>query len=259
MSLATITINAIEEYVSAAGASLFTGLLLPTGIDRDTVIDTILLKTSNFESLYTNPEYLRNAINVWSRKHQRTFDKWITALNIEYNPLENYDRIEDWTDSVNGTTSNTNNANKTSNGSISGETHNAISNTSDGTNTDSSSNTGSSNTENKVSAYDSNTYENQNKTDSSNSATTSGESNTHIENTQTADNTSGQTTVVEDITTITDNGTHNNTSTHVGRVHGNIGVLTADKMLSDHLELMYWSIYEHIADMFIEEFCIMVY
>lgn len=195
MSLATITINSLEAYVNQYGASLFSSMVLPDGIDRQTVIDTILLKTSNFEALYTNPEYLRNVINVWSRKHERTFDKWIKALKLEYNPIENYDRIEEWSDNSTG----------------SGK----------------SNSTGTGSAENKRSAYDSNTYEN----DTINSQT------------NTAD--SGYSS--------------KNDSRHTGRVHGNIGVTTSDQLLSAHLELMTWSIYEHIADMFVEEMCILVY
>lgn len=77
---------------------LFDLLDLPSGIDKDDVVDNIMLEGSEFEVVYPEPSLMRSAIGLWGRKHYRTFSKWITALNIEYNPLENYDRQESWGD-----------------------------------------------------------------------------------------------------------------------------------------------------------------
>ena len=60
---------------------------------------------------------MKYAIGAWARKWQPTFIRWINALNIEYSPLENYDRYEHWTDEKDATT--TGNAS----GNSSGRTH----------------------------------------------------------------------------------------------------------------------------------------
>ena len=40
---------------------------------------------------------------------------------------------------------------------------------------------------------------------------------------------------------------------------GNIGVTTSQQMLQSELDIATWNLYEHIADLFVTEFCIMVY
>ena len=176
---------------------------LPVGIDKETLIDNILLRAGEFEVLYSNPFVYQSAIGVWSDKHNRTFEKWVNALSLEYNPIENYDRMEEWEDK--------------SNGNSIGETK--------GTTSLNSIN------ENRVSAFDSDLYQ----PDSYNSNTSNGndESNTKTNSI--------------------------NNSEHVGHVHGNIGVTTTQQMLESELSLAAWNVYEHITDLFIEEFCIAIY
>jgi hypothetical protein len=87
-----------EAWLQRTNQSVFDLLSLPEGIEKDNVVDNIILECGEFETLYSDPYFMRSAIGTWSNKHYRTFEKWIAALNIEYNPLENYDRQEDWTD-----------------------------------------------------------------------------------------------------------------------------------------------------------------
>lgn len=96
MSLAKITIPTFNDWLDG---KLFDALILPDGIDKDVLINNILLEGGEFEVMYSNPYFMQEAIEVWSKKWYRTFEKWVAALNTEYNPLENYDRIEEWHDS----------------------------------------------------------------------------------------------------------------------------------------------------------------
>lgn len=107
MSLAKITLIGQETWLKMENKSVFDLLTLPDGIDRDTCIDNIILECGEFETLYSDPFFMRAAIGTWSSKHYRTFEKWITALNLEYEPLENYDRKEEWTDNGEGNTKST--------------------------------------------------------------------------------------------------------------------------------------------------------
>ena len=69
--------------------------------------------------------------------------------------------------------------------------------------------------------------------------------------------------------TIVDGGTNSNNKTDTAsgtdttsinsRTHGNIGVTTSQQMLQSELDIAKWNIYEQITDLFISEFCIMVY
>lgn len=131
MSMAKFTLNGAYAFFKNAGDDLFKYLNLPEGIDKDTLIDNIINKGSDFEVLYGSPVYMQGAIGSWSAINQKTFERWINLLGIEYNPLDNYNRHEEWTD----------------NRTTAGEG-------------DSSSNGTSTNeTENKRSAFDSSTYQ----------------------------------------------------------------------------------------------------
>ena len=223
MSSAKITTIGFHNWMQSQNDDLFSKMNLPVGIDKDTLIDNILLRAGEFEVVYSNPFFYQNAIGVWSAKHQRTFEKWINALSIEYNPIENYDRKEEWED-IGESKENTTN---TSNGNSTGYTNGSTS--LNGIN------------DNKVSAYDSNDYQPESQNTNTSTGTDSSNTNTNTNN-----------SIVNDVDA-------NSNLKHSGRIHGNIGVTTTQQMLESELSLAAWNVYEHITDLFIEEFCVAVY
>lgn len=92
-----ITMIGLNNYMAGIGKDLFGELQLPEAVDKDVLVNNILLKAGDFEVLYADAEFMKSQIGYWSKKWQRTFEKWVKALSVEYEPLENYDRIEDWT------------------------------------------------------------------------------------------------------------------------------------------------------------------
>lgn len=110
MSFAKMTLIGLTNWANTSvppgpDNDLWDLMNLPEGIDKNTVINNIIMKGGEFEVLYPNYNYMRAFIGVWSNKHYRTFQKWITALNLTYNPLENYNRTEEYTDiGTNGST-----------------------------------------------------------------------------------------------------------------------------------------------------------
>lgn len=100
MSNAKFTLFGCEKYFITQNQSLFDNLNVPSGITKSTLIDNIMLRGGEFEVQYGDPDFLRAAIGSWSNKWMPTMQRWVNALAIEYNPLENYDRIEDWTDNI---------------------------------------------------------------------------------------------------------------------------------------------------------------
>lgn len=207
MSVSKITLIGFNNYYE----HLWDELALPSGINKDLLINNILLRGGEFEVLYSDPEFMMHAIGVWSNKWQRTFEKWLRALSEEYNPLHNYDRHEIYTDNRNI------NRSETASGS------------------DSSVSSGSGNTENSVSAYDVSTY--QPHDDASTSSTGSNSSNS--------------------VTSA--NGNTSDVLKHDAHLYGNIGVTTSQQMLKDELDIDTWNIYEHITDLFLNEFAIYIY
>ena len=109
MSSAKITLSSFYTWFNTASPAddLFKNLELPEGIDKDTLVGNILMTGGEFEVAYADPYFMQNLISIWSKKWNRTFTKWIDALNIEYSPLENYDRTEEWEDDAKGTLNNT--------------------------------------------------------------------------------------------------------------------------------------------------------
>ena len=131
MAQAKITLIGLENYLNP-DHSVFENISLPSGIDKDILIGTILLRCQEFELLYTDPDFMIAAVNIWSRKNYWTFDKWVKLINESYDPLYNKDYFEEWTDSHSG------NYSKEGNGSSSGDTSttNDLTNTTDMTRTD---------------------------------------------------------------------------------------------------------------------------
>ena len=243
MSSAKITTVGFYQYMNAYNNDLFGLLNLPPGIDKDTLVNNILLRGGEFEVVYSNPDFYKSAIGLWSNKHYRTFEKWINALNIDYNPLENYDRMEEWSDV--GSRTNTGTV------SDSGTITNTGTQSTESTGKDNFKESGNTTSSDEISAYNSNSFQNdkKNTTNSSNSS----ETNTTNRNTRT-DNLSESNS-----NTRTDNLSEKTNSNRTGRAHGNIGVTTSQQMLQSELDIAKWNIYEQITDLFLSEFCIMVY
>lgn len=203
MSSLKMTILGLYRYGEYNQQDLFQNMKIPAGIDREDLINNILEQGAAFEILYPDFEYLQFSIGAWSKRWYRTMEKWLEALNVHYDPLNNYDRHEEWTD----------------NDKVSGKTETAA-----GVNT-----TGQD--ELSVTAYDSDKYHNKEKTNTSGTSNSTGSSET---------NTDG-------------------TSTHSGHLYGNIGVTTSQEMLREELDVQRFNLIQQITDLFITEFCIMVY
>ncbi len=279
MSIMKVTLIGMENYLNGYEKSLFDNVTFPDGITKDDVTNNILLQGGEFEPIYADPYFLRDAIGLWSRKHNRTFTKWIEALNIDYAPLENYDRIEDWTDTENGgvsTTGRTDSGNKRTFDNQDKRTLDTQNKRTLDTQDKETLDTQNKRTldtnitiENTVSAFDSSTYQPSDKSDSDNTGTdtmdNTGTDTVDHTGTDTMDNTGTDT--VDYSGTITDEygegrsnqETRNNKAVHDGRIHGNIGVTTSQQMLQAELNIAKWNIVEQITDLFITEFCIMLY
>lgn len=221
---ATISLYTLDRYVKGLGEdSIFSLMQLPPGIDKDTVTNNILLESMDFEAVYTDPDFLRDAISIWAKTNYRTFEKWYEAQQIEYDPLYNYDRYEEWTDK--GTEG------KTTSGGQTGKS----------TATNTELNTSQETQDHYVAPYDTNqlTQDEQAKN-------------------LTTDNINGTQVIDSQIdTTGKEDGT--TSGEHKGHLWGNIGVTTSQQMLQSEYDIAEWNLVKHITDMFIQKFCIMVY
>lgn len=101
---------------------LFENLELPETIDKEVAINNILLKCGEFEVLYAAPHFLANMIGVWSKCKRYHFDTLANTTTLEYNPIENYDRFEDFEE----TSENQNSGSSTASGNSSGNSEKSV-------------------------------------------------------------------------------------------------------------------------------------
>lgn len=161
-----------------------------------------------------------HVIENWFITHLEDFRKMTGAYYKEYDPLENYDRLEDWTDNHGARKSTTNDDAATDS-----TQHGAKSST--------------SSDENKTFVYEDESYHPENQT----SGTTSD-----------AAYTDTMTTGARKSTTNEDAAT----DTHTGHLHGNIGVTRTDEMMRAFYDLVKdnYNLYDVIANMLISEFTV---
>ena len=255
MATAKMTLIGYNNWFESFNQDLFEYLTVPTGIDRSLLINNILLKGGEFEVLYGDPNFTKNMIGVWSSKWQHTLERWVNALSIDYNPLENYDRMEDWTDNGQKMTSSSqkDNQDRIASSTNSEETkreENAIGN-------DFSKSEGSGDTTNTRSAYNSSVYQPHDKSESSSEGKNTSSSLTSADGKTSTDSITNNIDSV--VNSSTGTGSEINGSIHSGRMHGNIGVTTSQQMLEAELNIAKWNLYDEIADLFISEFCIYLY
>ena len=224
MAKAKITLFGMYKFgINTESYDLFESISLPAGMDKDILIKNIMIRGGEFEPLYAEPEFYRFAVGTWFGKWKRTIEKWWAALNLDYNPLENYDRREDWHDDETNNSSNTTERNEMTTGQ------------------DKTTENSSGNTEQTVSAFNASTYQPAEK------ALTEAAGN--------VDSLRLSSTGAK----VAENGTDMKMSGHSGRIHGNIGVTTSQQMLQSELDIARFNIYEEITDLFLTELTIFTY
>ena len=228
MSKAKMTLIGLENYCQGAGESLFSDLILPAGINKDDVVNTILMRSGEFEILYSDPIFLKASISLWGRNWYATFARWLETLTEEYNPLHNYDRTEEILEKIDEDTKSHNTGSGTNR--LSGSS-NSITEVDD---TDTTS----------VSAYNTSSFDNSDKSVHDGQSINNDSSQSSGQSTSTADGTENK-DIVRD---------------HKARMFGNIGVTTSATMATEELTLRgKYVLNTMIADTFVKEFCLMVY
>ena len=198
---------------------LFDNIVLPEQFNKETLIDLIMSMSGDLYPYYQQPTYLQANIENWfSRKYEDFLRMW-DALYSEYDPIENYNRYENWSDSASESLS------ESTSESTSASAYNS----------DSSSNS----MLNDVSAYDSAGYSPESKATNGAVATTRNESKFQRAHAH--------------------NDFRDSYSEHGGRIHGNIGVTTTQQMIESELQLREYDIYQRIAEMFEAQFITRIY
>lgn len=208
--------------------------------DKDVMLETLIRKGGRFEPLYTDPVYFDAQCQMFWKKWYRTFDKWFTVFDQEYNPLwdrNGYEEVHE--DTFDKGTNDTVTKNKE-----------VVDDDTTFHSTEVMDDDTTGHTENKVSAFDSSSYSPHD------------ESNTQgTDDRTTTTNSSG----TDDRTTDFDGNIDNDTTNDrdFDRTYhswGNWGIsMTSQKLLEQELEVQKFNIYDHIADIFVKELLVTVF
>lgn len=236
---ASLSIYGLYEF----NEQVFDNLELPEGMDRDILIPQILADCSDFALIYPNYDLMKMMIGVWSKNESHIWKRLYESEQIEFNPIENYDRHESLTRAV---TSNSKGTSKGNTSTVQNDSTEEQSENNNVTNTNSNGEQINSQT-----AYDSDTFKDTSKA-RSNSAVNSANVSSERGN---SNATSAGTTDRNDSTENESAGNEVVTS----RIHGNIGVTQAADMLERYREVIPFCTYDYIVRSFKNRFCVQVY
>ena len=210
-------------------------------LNRGAFIYELLARTAELEVIYPDPNIMKWMISVWSTTRCPVWNELWATTNYEYNPIENYNRIEDGTDTDKhtGTTSDTHSGTDSYGDTL----------TKQGTDT----NTTTPLNEKYVAAYDSAA-----SGDADGLVKTERDEGETVNETVygTTDSTTGSQTYGS---TITHGYADTMTKEHDLNVHGNIGTVTTQKMIQEQREIVTFNFYDVMIRDFIDRFCILVY
>ena len=257
-----LTLQQLYNLGTSESVNIFEYLNLPMGspFDKDTIINTILMKCGLNIPMYADPYTMRSAIDIWSKKNQYTFEHIAKIYTAEYSPIENTDKYDSVTVSHDRTlkdnTTSSNNKNESVNSTFEEGSNTHNNEVHSGTDSREVGDT----TINSVSAENVSDYQPDSK-----SELTHNDSLTYGENVSTG--------TVTDHNTIT-NGTKNATATAnndknvdeneltttTQHTHGNIGVTTNTTLQVEEYNLMAdYNPYTFIAGLFENELTLCVY
>lgn len=210
-------------------------LVVPEGVDIELVKDNLLAETAELEVIYPDAIFMQAMIGRWSAKELPVWDRLYKTTLLEYNPIENYDRKEKWTEDEN-TTKN-----------LDSETLGDSSTQSDSSSKLSSENSSNTSAKEYVSAY--------NESDFTPTKQTSGNS---------LSTETGNVSNEKDVIVKTKDGTISDekgkrTLDREGSIHGNTGFYTKQKMIEQERQIAEYNIIDVIITSFKNRFCLQVY
>lgn len=233
--------------------TIFDNLVLPELYNKADFVNSLLLSQGEKRVLYSDIDFMKLSIQVWGKKWYANLERIADALTQEYNPLHNYDRHEEYTDTE---TYGSKKSIERHEGR-SGETHEGRSTESHTGHDETIENTTDLTTERTVSAMNSNTYEPDNQ-EYAHGKVTDQETKTTF-NGHGQDTTNGSTSETMNGSGV-DSESRNNKLVHNAHLYGNIGVTTSVQMLLEEINARaYNNMYDIAIEIFARELLLYVY
>ena len=221
--------------LSRINSGILSELVLPDGLDADLVKDNLLAETAELEVIYPDAVFMQAMIGRWSQKELPIWTRLYKTTLLEYNPIENYDRMEEWME-----------AEDTKKNTEADATGTSTTDT-DGTSTRQSNTDGTINDQKYVSAYNETEF-----------TPTERDNNTQNEKNNSEQKDVGTVSVKTSAENTTDE-TGNRNLLRKGRAHGNIGVTTSQQMIEAERDVALYNIIDVIINSFKNRFCLQVY
>lgn len=227
------------------GIDIFEGVSVPAPLDAETVKSAIMVRSGLMTPLYKEPKVFQALVTHWFITKQWTIQHLINIIEAEYNPIENYNRIEDSSDTLSGSdVLRMAGGNQETHSGTDTETHS-------GTDTDTHS--GTDTTTNSISAENESGWSNDTKSDLAH-----GESIATLHGHQIAD-LHGH-VITDQYQDRSDTTEYGKINTRKSNIHGNIGVTTNQQMIEQELELLrHFDIYGYIAELFENDNMLLIY
>lgn len=240
--------------------TLFDNIAIPPLLDKDILVDNLVVELAEFEILYADPDMMKYMIEKWSNKELKKWQDLYDTTVLEYDPIENFNRTETGTETETRDLDKTNLETRNLTGS-NDETRNLASSGTDNTIVDSESNRSGDDTQVKsTNAYNETTV----FTDSEKDVTTLGtkeETDSIVDVTLAGTDTGTVNKAITDAGTVSNAEEDNGTITNERNLNmkGNIGVTTTQQMIEQERKSVEFNIYDYIINSFKLRFCITVY
>lgn len=218
-----LSIMGLYEYDN----TIFQGLQVPEGLNRESVINEILLQCAELEIMYPNIDIMKLAITTWSIANQYTWQKLYDTMVVDYNPIWNVDA--NVTETLTG--SENRDIERSGSGSNNRTVNLADNETINITDTEA------------VKGFNSDTWAESHR---NTKAGTDNIAHTGTDN-----------IALSDSETVDDDLTRSETRTQ--RRTGNIGVTTTQQMLEQERAIAEFNMISYIAQSFKQRFCLLIY
>lgn len=239
--------------------TLFDNMAIPPELDKDLLVDNLMLELGELELLYNDPDMMKFAIGRWSNKELKKWNDLYATTNLTYDPIENYNRTDTFTDTeTRDLTRNNTQTKDLTNGE--NETRDLTTGVfGDSETEDVEARSGGDSTTKFVKGYN-----NLDETQSDKEVQQLNSKNTKEVATKTSQTGKDTGTVDKSMTetgTITDAETDAGTVTinKSGNSSGNIGVTSTQQLIEQQRGVVEFNIYEYIIESFKMRFCILVY
>lgn len=222
MSLTKITLWGFNEYADKKLMDFLPEVLPANTFNAELLEELLYIECGDLYPYYQSLPFLKAQIRNFFLRNQDQFRRVWEALNSDYNPIENYDRIEAWSDSHSSSESTSESLSMSSSESVHAST--------------SSSDSTSSSSRGDISAYNSDTLRPQSASEGN--AATSGHN--------TNDTNGSSLSAHQKLNAFGREAL----DSHRGRVHGNIGVTSSQQLIQSSIELGSFDAYLWVVTLF---------